>query len=187
VLTAVERTVRQFRTRKELWPLRVPGEPLSLDVIVRRALDQDAVRFDLRTLRSRTLLSLTWDDGSRWDLWTLALEAGVKLYCDTSHDESRILASARRDSEIDPDRLFLEVLAESGGEAFGIGMEGGPPSAVRSTIDDRSLVVDFFVSLFEVTSVEGDIRTVLGNLNARGSASDFHDDVDRWLKVVLRK
>jgi hypothetical protein len=178
VLRAIEGAVRQFRTRKELWPLRVPAEPLVLDAIVRRALGDEISRFDTKTLRSRSLLSLAWDDGSRWELWTLTLDSGVRLYCDTSQDESRILASARRDSEIDPDRLFLELLSESGGEMFGIGLEGGPPSRVRSTIDDRQMLVDFFVNLFEVSGMEEEIRA-----DALRS-EDFRTDVQRWLEDV---
>ena len=187
VLQALEGAVRQFRTRKELWPLRVPGEPLVLNAIVRRTLDQEASRFDITSLRSRSLLSLRWDDGAAWELWTLALGAGIKLYCDSTPEESRILASGRRDSEIDTDRLFLELLAESAGEIFGIGMEGGPPSRVRSTIEDRELLVDFFVNLFEVAHMEEDVRDVLSRRSTKGAKSeDFRSDVELWLKQTLR-
>jgi hypothetical protein len=181
MLQALQRSVTQFRTRKEVWPLRVPREPLTIGDIARRTLDRDAPKFELTSLRSRSLMSLTWDDGSRWELWTIALESGVRLYCDSNSDESRILASARRDSEIDPDRRFLELLSESAGEIFGIGLEGGPPSRVRSTIDDRELLVDFFVNLFEVSGMEEDVRVV-----AKVASEDFRSDVASWLKQTLR-
>ena len=175
-LQALERAIRQFRTREEIWPLRVPAEPLLLADVMRQALDpQDARVFDPHTLKSRSLLHLTWDDGSTWELWILALANGIKLYCDSSHDEARILASGRRDSEIDTDRLFLELLSETAGETFGIEMAGGPPTRVRSTLE-RPQLLDFFVHLFEVAGIEEDIRAAVG-----GRAADFQTDVERWL------
>lgn len=176
VLQALERAIRQFRTREQLWPLRVPAEPLLLQDVVRHALEPTDVRlFDPHTLKSRSLLHLTWDDGSTWELWIIALASGIKLYCDTGTPESRILASGRRDSEIDTDRLFLELLSETAGETFGIEMAGGPPSRVRSTLD-RPQLLEFFVHLFEVAGMEEDIRAAVG-----GRAADFQADVDTWL------
>lgn len=175
VLQALERAIAQFRTRKELWPLRVPADPLPLDALIQSTLGSDAARFDPRTLRSRSLLHLTWDGGTTWELWVMALPTGIKLYCDTDAEESRILASGRRDSEIETDRLFLELLAESAGEHFGIGVAGGAPRRVRSSIDDTGVLVDFFVNLFEVAGMEDSLR--------QGPASgDFRDDVERWLE-----
>ena len=110
-----------------------------------------------------------------------AAGSGIKLFCDSSPEESRILASGRRDSEIDTERLFLELLAESAGEAFGIEFIGGPPSRVRSSIDDRAQLVDFFVHLFEVAHMEDDVR----RRTAR-SREDFRDDVERWLDKTMR-
>jgi hypothetical protein len=176
VLQALERAIRQFRTREELWPLRVPAAPLLLQDVVRQALDpRDARLFDPLALKSRSLLHLTWDDGSTWELWIIALKSGIKLYGDTSHDESRILASGRRDSEINTDRLFLELLSETAGEVFGIEMAGGPPTRVRSTLE-RPQLLDFFVHLFEVAGMEEDIRAAVG-----GRAADFQTDVETWL------
>lgn len=176
VLQGLERTVRQFRTREELWPLRVPAEPLLLQDIVGQVLDpRDAQLFDPHVLKSRSLLHLTWEDGSTWELWIIALASGLKLYCDTSHDESRILATGRRDSEIDTDRLFLELLSETAGDVFGIEMAGGPPARVRSTLE-RPQLLDFFVHLFEVAGMEEDIRAAVG-----GRAADFQTDVETWL------
>ena len=65
--------------RDELWPLRVPREPLLLDDIIRQALAQDAGRFDPETLRARTLLSLEWADGSWWRAWVGVLPSGLKV------------------------------------------------------------------------------------------------------------
>ena len=175
-LQALERAVRQFRTREAIWPLRVPAEPLLLEDVMRQALDpQDARLFDPHSLKSRSLLHLTWDDESTWELWIIALTSGIKLYCDSSHQESRILATGRRDSEIDTERLFLELLAESAGEIFGIEMAGGPPARVRSTLE-RPALVDFFLHLFEVAGMEEDIRAAANTRHA-----DFQMDVESWL------
>lgn len=174
MLQALDQAVRQFRTRPEIWPLRVPGAPLSLDALVARTLD--GARFDIGTLRGRTLLRLEWAGGDTWELWISALPSGLKLYCDTGGGETRLLATGRRDSEIETDRLFLELLSESAGEHFGIEMSGGPPSRVRTGIDDRRLVVDFFVGLFEVLGLEAEVRAFVGQ-----HSDDFHADVDAWL------
>jgi len=183
VLQALEGAVRQFRTRETLWPLRVPNEPLVLETIVRRALEHEAARFDISTLRSRTVLHFTWDDGAWWELWMLPLGAGIKLFCDSSPEESRILASGRRDSEVDTERLFLELLAESAGEVFGIEISGGPPSRVRSSLDTSDRLLEFFVHLFEVAHMEDDVRAAGGH---DSDATDFREDVERWLNKAVR-
>ena len=175
VLQAIEQAVRQFRTRETLWPLRAPGEPLSLDDLIARTLD--GASFDPLSLRARTLLWLRWDDGETWELWVVALPSGLKLYCDTGGGETRMLATGRRDSEIETDRLFLELLSESGGQHFGIEMGGGPPSMVRSPLEDRELVVDFFVNLFEVLGMEEEVRGILTDRH-----DDFRTDVELWLR-----
>lgn len=175
VLQAVEQAVRQFRTRETLWPLRAPAEPLSMDALITRTLD--GASFDPLSLRARTLLWLRWDDGETWELWVVALPSGLKLYCDTGGGETRMLATGRRDSEIETDRLFLERLSESGGQHFGIEMAGGPPSMVRSPLEDRGLVVDFFVNLFEVLGMEDDIRGIIADRH-----DDFRLDVELWLR-----
>src|ERR671913_675056 len=82
------------------------------------------------------------------------------------------LASGRRDSEIDTDRHLLELLSESAGEHFGIEMDGGPPSRVRSNLSDGALVVDFFVNLFEVLGMEEDVRAAGRSV----PSGDFRDD-----------
>ena len=177
VLQAIERAVQQFRTRKELWPLRAPREPLLLDALVARTVP--GARFDPLSLRARTLLWLRWESGDTWELWVIALPSGLKLYCDTGGGETRMLASGRRDSEIETDRLFLELLSESAGQHFGIEMAGGPPSMVRSPIDDRPLVADFFLNLFEVLGMEEEIRGIVGDRH-----EDFRVDVERWLRLT---
>ena len=174
VLQALEESVKQFRTRQELWPLRVPREPVSLDRLLARTLD--GVTFDPLTLRARTLLWLEWPDGATWELWVIALPSGLKLYCDSGDGETRLLATGRRDSEIETDRHFMELLSESAGELFGIEMDGGPPARVRSNLDDRRLVLEFFVNLFEVLGMEEEVRAIIGDRR-----DDFKLDVEHWL------
>lgn len=175
VLQALEEAVKQFRTRQELWPLRVPREPVSLDELVARTVTGGS--FDPLTLRARTLLWLEWSDGATWELWVMALPSGLKLYCDSGGGETRLLATGRRDSEIETDRHLLELLSESAGEHFGIEMEGGPPSRVRSNLTDRVLVVDFFVNLFEVLEMEAEVRALIAD-----RSDDFRLDVEHWLR-----
>ena len=102
VVQALEQAVKQFRTRQELWPLRVPREPVAFETLVARTIDRT---FDPLTLRSRTLLWLEWPDGATWELWVIALPSGLKLYCDTGGGETRLLATGRRDSEIETDGI----------------------------------------------------------------------------------
>lgn len=173
VVQALEDAAKQFRTRQELWPLRVPREPVVFDSLIVRTIQGT---FNPLSLRSRTLLWLEWPDGATWELWVIALPSGIKLYCDTGGGETRLLASGRRDSEIETDRHLMELLSESAGEHFGIEMEGGPPSRVRSNFTGGTLVVDFFVNLFEVLEMEEDVRAVIGNRR-----NDFRLDVEAWL------
>jgi hypothetical protein len=191
VLEALEGRLKQFRIREELWPLRVPVEPLPLDEIIAGALADERRGFDPQTLRSRTLLSLEWPDGSRWDGWVVVLPSGFKLYCDTGEDESRVLASGGRNIGDESDRAFLQLLAESAGEHFGIEMAAGAaPTRVRSSIDDRAFLVELFVELFEVTGMEEAIRAALADVGAAvepaNGGRDFRTDVERWLHRVLR-
>jgi hypothetical protein len=191
VLDALETRMKQFTTREELWPLRVPREPLLLDAIVDSALGPERRRFDVTSLRSRTLMHLEWSSGSVWTAWVIVLSSRLKLYCDSSDDESRVLASGGRNEGTESDRIFLELLFESAGAHFGIEMSGGPPFRVRSTIADRQFLVTLFVNLFEVMGLEPDVRRALaaqpqppGDLHADGS--DFRLDVERWLDVSQR-
>jgi hypothetical protein len=191
VLEALERRAKQFRSRKAIWPLRVPREPVLLDDVIAEALPGDHRMFDPITLRSRTLLSLRWDDGTRWDAWVIALPSGLKLFCDSDGEETRILASGRRDAEgVDTDRFFLELLAESAGEHFGIATTGVAPSRVRSSLDDRAFLVDVFVNLFEVAGTEDSVRRRLdedhpSTVDTDAPGADFRDDVQRWLDGAL--
>jgi hypothetical protein len=181
VMEALDRRVRQFRRREELWPLRVPSEPIVLDDVIEEALGDSARRFDAGTLRSRTLLELTWDDGVAWTAWMVVLPSKTKLYCDTDPHETRILASGGRNEGDENDRVFLRLLAESGGEHFGIEMSGGAPSRVRSSIDDRAFLTEIFVELFEVTGAQDSVRRLLG----RDRGEDFQDDVEDWLRSAI--
>jgi hypothetical protein len=190
-LEALELRAKQFRTREDLWPLRVPREPLLLDAVIDRALAGDADRFNPLSLRSRTLLHLEWDDGSAWELWVIVLPSGLKLFCDTGEQESRVLASGGRHAGDEAARLFLERLAHSGGQDFGIEMSGGAPSRVRSSIADREFLVDTFVTLFEVTGTEGSIRQHMARQARRAGTGesvpsrDFRLDVESWLEMAL--
>jgi hypothetical protein len=149
-----------------------------MDQILDTALE--GAPFDPLTLRTKTLLWLAWPGGITWELWIIALPTGLKLYCDTDADETRILASGRRDSEIETDRLFLERLSESAGQLFGIEMSGGPPLRVRSGIADRDLLIDFFVTLFEEEGLQEAVRHHVP------ATEDFRDDVALWLARALR-
>jgi hypothetical protein len=191
VLEALETTVKQFLRRDELWPLRIPREPLLLDDIIRQALADEAGRFDPETLRARTLLSLEWADGSWWRAWVGVLPSGLKVYCDSGEHESRVLASGGRNEGDDSDRAFLELFGESAGRHFGIEMAGGAPRSVRSPLP-RELLVEMFVNLFEVTGTEDSVRDQLGPTeNSRGNGPaaghDFQADVEQWLDAALRR
>lgn len=175
LLQSLEQSIRQFRTRPEIWPLRVPAAPIAFDALATRVL---GARVDPFALRSRTLLRLEWPSGDTWELWVIALPSGLKVYCDTGGGETRMLATGRRDSEIETDRLFLELLAESAGEHFGIEMAGGAPSKVRIGVD-RALAVEFFVALFEEAGLVHEIREAIGE-----RSTDFHADVENWLSAL---
>ena len=185
VLEALEARIKQFRSREELWPLRVPSQPLLLEDVIEEALGDDRRRFDPATLRSRTLLQLTWDDGSRWEAWVIVLPSKLKVFCDSSDDETRVLASGGKNEGDETDRLFLELLAESGGRHFGLEMSGGAPSRVRSSVADREFLVDLFVNLFEGTEVERAVADVTPQDSTEAiDGRDFRGDVARWLKRV---
>jgi hypothetical protein len=188
VTEGVERAVRRFGSDEDLWPIRVPREPLSLDDLVRQALPDDHARFDVGALRARTLLHLTWEDDSAWELWVMMLPSGLKVFCDTGADEHRVLATGGRHAGAETDRLFLERLAESGGERFGIEMAGGAPTVVRAGGIERDRLVDFFVHLFEVTGTERSVRQQLDRAGipvptAAGGA-DFRHLVASWLDLA---
>ena len=85
---------------------------------------------------------------------------GLKIYCDTGDDETRVLASGGRNEGDESDRAFLELFAESAGGHFGIEMAGGAPRSVRSPMD-REFLRDRFVDLFEVTGSEDSLRAQL--------------------------
>jgi len=181
VFEALDRRVRQFRGREELWPLRIPSDPIVLDDVIEEALGDAAGRFDAGSLRSRTLLELMWNDGVTWTAWMAVLPSKTKLYCDTDPHETRILASGGRNEGDESDRIFLRLLAESGGEHFGIEMAGDAPARIRSSIDDRAFLTEIFVELFEVTGSEDSVRRALGGK----PSADFQHDVERWLDLVI--
>ncbi len=182
VLEALALRAKQFRPREALWPLRVPADPIPLENVIEHALAEAHTAFDAGSLRSRVVLHLEWDDGYAWDAWVIALPSGVKIYCDSGADETRILASGGRNEGDESDRRFLEVLAESAGGHFGIEMAGGAPSRVRSAIADRAFLVELFVELFEVIGAEDSVR---GQIDGESNGGDFRADVDKWLELAL--
>jgi len=187
-LEALEQAVKQFRTREELYPLRVPSAPVDFGELMERALGDEAATLRAADLRSRTLLHLEWDDDSTWDLWVIVLPSGLKVYCDSGLEETRLLASGGKNLGDESDRLLLERLADSGGEDFGIEMAGGVPTLVRSSLADRAFLVEVFVDLFEGTPVESELRETLGPGDATDAADgrDFQTEVERWLGQVMR-
>ena len=156
--------------------------------MLRQSIAEDARRFDVTTLKSRSLLSLEWPDGSRWEAWVVVLPSGLKIYCDTGEDETRVLASGGRNEGDESDRAFLELFAESAGGHFGIEMAGGAPRSVRSPID-REFLVDWFLDLFEVTGSEESVRAQLpehpGSDGVSAGGRDFRADVEIWLAAAL--
>jgi hypothetical protein len=196
VLEALEDAAKQFRTREELFPIRIPREPIRLDDLVERALGDDHRSFDPASIRARTLLRLEWDDGSLWEAWVIMLPSQLRLFCDSGAEETRVLASGGRNAGDETDRQFLMLLSESAGETFGIEMAGGAPTRVRSSIADRAFLVDVFVNLFEVRAMESEIRRDLDERGMEPAAdalqeaspagTDFRVDVERWLELVGR-
>jgi hypothetical protein len=197
VLEALERSAKQFRTDEDLYPLRVPRTPLALDDAIARTLDEG--HFDPLLLRARTLLRLEWNDGSHWEAWVLMLPSGLKLFCDDGAEAPHVLASGGRHAGDETDRQFLQLLAESAGERFGIEMSGGAPTRVWCSVDDRPFLVDLFTELFEVTGAEESVREQLpdsqrSQVNADahihqgsgGQGADFRADVERWLARAFR-
>src|SRR4026209_484727 len=185
VLETLEGRVKQFRGREQLWPLRVPSEPILLADVIEEALGQDRGRFDPTALRTRTLLQLEWDGETAWELWMIALPSKTKVYFDSDGHETRLLASGGRNEGDENDRVFLQLLAETAGSAFGIEFSGGAPARVRSSISDRPFLVAFFVNLFEVTGDEESIRAAIPH-RAPGDRRDFQHDVEDWLNRTVK-
>jgi hypothetical protein len=180
VLDALDGRARQFRSREDSWPFRMPRQPLDLHALIEEAVAGDAGPVPLETLRTRHVLRLEWTDGDAWELWAVTLPSGLHLYCDASANEARVLASARRGTASEADGFFLERLAESRGDLFGIEMAGPPPERVKSAIGDRDFLADVFVELLEGTEAE---RRLTADWD-RGTG-DFRTVVVAWLASVL--
>ena len=183
VLETLDARARQFRSREDSWPFRMPHEPLDLDVVIEAAVGADPGPVPVDTLRTRGILRLEWNTGDVWDLWALTLPSGLHLYCDTDGHETRVLASAKRGNPVEADGFFLERLAESRGHLFGIEMAGDPPARVKSSIGDREFLTDVFVELFEETDAE-DVLSADDAGDGSGDG-DFLAIVARWLDRVL--
>ena len=191
VFAELERVTKRFRSDEDMWPVRVPREPLSLDELVARALPAEHRRFDVSTLRAKTLLRLEWEDDAAWELWVIVLPSGLKVFCDEGPDGRAILATGGRHANTDSERLFLQLFAESAGQRFGIEMSGGAPVRVRSSFSDREFLVELFVHLFEVSHEEDSVRRQVERAGVRVSADevalgrDFRVEVGRWLDLAL--
>ena len=190
VLEALERSAKTFRTDQDLYPIRVPREPVSLPQVIDRALAGSTRGFDPLSLRQRTLLHLSWDDGSTWEVWVVVLPSGLKLFCDSGDEEPSVLASGGRHANDETERQFLQVLSESAGERFGIEMSGGAPTRVRTSIRDREFLIEAFVELFEVTRAEESVLAQLPSSSRdvlhTGDGRDFRHAVAEWLERALR-
>lgn len=186
VLEELERLAKGFRTDEDLYPLRVPREPLPLPGAIDRAAPDADAAFDPLVLRQRTLLQLEWQDGSTWQLWVTVLPSGLKLFCDSGEEEPHVLASGGRHSGDETDRQFLQMLAESAGQRFGIELSGGAPARVRTPLTDRDFLVNLFVELFEVAGAEESVRHTLASPARSSGSPDFRGDVERWLSHALR-
>lgn len=192
VLEALERRARQFRSREDSWPFRMPHEPLDLDAVIDDATADEPGPVPVEALRTRGVIRLEWTTSDVWELWALTLASGIHLYCDSSREESRVLASAKRGNPAEADGFFLERLAESHGHLFGIEMAGDPPDRVRSSIGDRDFLADVFVELFEGTDAELRLKAERFRLTAEAtepetteSVADFRAVVVGWLDRVL--
>jgi hypothetical protein len=179
-LDELELRVKQFRPFEAIWPFRVPHEPLDLQELIDSALGVQRALMPVE-LRSRSVIEMEWNEGERWSGWTIALASGVHVYCDDHDEGARVLASVKRGNPIEADRFFLELLAESRGEFFGIEMGGAAPGRIRTPIDDRAFLCDVFVDLLEGTSAEPEVRALVVN----ASPEDFRGAVERWLEQVL--
>lgn len=167
---------------------RAPHEPLLLEALIEEALAGHGY-LDADDLRARTLIRFEWIDGGTWDAWSIMLPSGLTVFCDSDGEETRVLASVKRGSQEEADRFFLELLAESRGEYFGIAMAGGPPDHVRTSITDREFLTDVFVELFEGTAAERAIHRLRARAtHAKGDEGygrDFRAEVAGWLDQVL--
>jgi hypothetical protein len=182
VLEALDLRAKQFRSREDTYPFRVPHEPLPLHELIDEALADEAGRVGDDDLRSRYVMSLHWHDGATWAAWVTTLPSGIHLYCDADAHETRVLGSLKRGSALEADHFFLELLAESRGHAFGIEMAGGVPDRVRTSIGDREFLTDVFVEMYEGTPAQGIIHAAE---HAGTEAIDFRADVALWLDRVL--
>jgi len=190
VLEALEARTKQFKGFDGIWPFRIPHEPLALAAVVDEALGDESGASPVTSpagardqLRSRTVLEMHWPDGHVWQAWAITLPGGIIVYCDDDGEETRILASVKRGNPLEADGFFLELLAETRGEAFGMEMAGGAPERVRTSIADRDFLAEVFVELFEDTdaaiSITADSRS--DDRNGR----DFRSDIERWLTKTL--
>jgi hypothetical protein len=122
-----------------------------------------------------------------WEVWMIALPSKTKVYFDSDGHETRVLASGGRNEGDENDRVFLQLLAETAGAAFGIEFSGGAPARVRSSIAERAFLVEFFVNLFEVSGGEESVRAAIADRQRPSDLPrDFQQDVEEWLGTALK-
>ena len=80
VLEALDLRVKQFRSREDTSPFRVPHEPLPLDGLIEDALAGEDGRVGADDIRTRYIISLHWHDGATWAAWAVTLPSGIHLY-----------------------------------------------------------------------------------------------------------
>jgi hypothetical protein len=176
LLGTLEQRVTHFRRHEDIWPFRRPHEPLDLSRLIPSPLGTRSPFPVIDALRPRTVLTMQWSEGETWTTWAITLPSGIHVYGDSDAIEHRVLASAKRGNAMEADRFFLELLAESRGQHFGIEMSGGAPSRITTSIADRAFLAEILVDLLEGTPAEADLRSAAG---------DFRLDVERWLSAVL--
>ncbi len=191
VLEALERRVKQFKSYENIWPFRIPHEPLALADIIDETLADDegaarlaGARASREMLRSRTVIEMRWAEHA-WEAWAVSLASGIIVYCDDDGEEARVLASAKRGNPLEADGFFLELLAETRGQAFGMEMAGDPPARVRTSVADRDFLIDVFVDLFEGSAAEASLLREIPPTGEIRSARDFRADVSDWLTRTL--
>ena len=186
VLEALEGRVKQFRRREELWPIRMPPEPSLSMHVIQEALGEDSRRFDPGRCEAGRFCGWNGTTEARWDAWVIALPSKTKLLLRFGRRGDRLLASGDVTKGTRTIASFFELLAETGGQAFGIETSGDAPTRVRSSITDRAFLVEFFVDLFEVTG-DGGISPDSHPRHVTSFDHDFQPEVEVWLATVLQR
>ena len=192
VLEALEGRVKQFLRREELWPLRVPREPL---LVRRRPPAGDRrrgapVRCRVAEVAHRCCRSngQTAAAGRRG---SACLPSGLKIYCDTG--ERREPACWRRAGATKGTRATGRFSSCSPSRRA-VTSASRWPAARRDRCDHRWTASSWSIAssnLFEVTGSEDSLRAQLPEPPDADAAPpggrDFRADVERWLDAALRR